>query len=64
MMFLLMMVLLCMYTALTSEVLCKQVAEPYNELSGSVFLRLDSYRRSDLYYIICVRYKWWFAPAN
>ena len=61
MMFLLMMVLLCMYTTLTSEVLCKQVT---NELSGSLFLRLDSYRRSDLYYIRCVRYKWWFAPAN
>ena len=29
MMLLLMMVLLCMYTALTSEVLCKQVAVPY-----------------------------------
>lgn len=29
MMFLLMMALLCMYTTLTSEVLCKQLAEPY-----------------------------------
>ena len=53
-----------MYAALKVRYYANRLQNLMNELSGSVFLRLDSYRRSFLYYIICVRYKWWFAPAN